>query len=383
MSAPPIHTQPALPTTDGAGNGARPRRRGRRTAAVIVVAGLVVAAAVLTITDPFRSASASPDTADNAAPTGVATIARRMLSSQDQVNGTLGYDGSYTIVNNASGVFTWLPNEGDAIKPGDPLYWVDGKPVVLLYGRTPVYRALSEGTSGADVRELNADLVALGYATWSELGTNSDYFSGATATALGRLQDHLGVTETGTLALGDAVFAPGPLRISAVTATLGSRAGPGSPLARASSTRRQVVVSLDATQQADVRAGDRVDITLPDKSVTPGVVSSVGTVATSGSNGTTVEVDARPLRPRATGRLDQAPVQVAITTGTVRNALVVPVNALLALASGGYAVEVVGAQGARRLIPVTPGLFDDADGLVAISGAGLLAGEHVVVPASA
>jgi hypothetical protein len=345
-------------------------------------AALLAAGTAVALSDPFTSAGrSSSGAADNATATSLATIERRTLSSQAQVNGTLGYAGNYTILNNASGVVTRLPSGGDVIEPGKPLYWVDGKPVVMLQGDTPAYRALSEGMNGPDVNELNADLVKLGYATWAELGSDADYFSAGTVYALERLQGHLGVTETGRLALGDAVFAPGPIRMKTVTASLGGRAGPGAPIGQATTTAREVHVSLDATQQADVRVGDRVDITLPDKSITPGVVSSVGTVATSGSNGSTVDVYVRPRRPRDTGSLDEAPVQVAITTGTAHDALVVPVSALLALASGGYAVEEVDARGRHQLVPVTTGLFDDADGLVQVQGAGLSAGVRVVVPA--
>ena len=74
-------------------------------------------------------------------------------------------------------------------------------------------------------------------------------------------------------------------------------------------------------------------------------------------------------------------MQVSITTATVAGALIVPVDALLVLASGGYAVEVAGPDGARRLVPVTLGLFDDAAGTVQVSGTGLQAGQRVVVPA--
>ena len=86
--------------------------------------------------------------------------------------------------------------------------------------------------------------------------------------------------------------------------------------------------------------------------------------------------------PKAAGSLNQAPVEVTITTGSVSDALVVPVDALLAQASGGYAVEVIGAGGHHRLVAVTPGVFDDAAGLVQVTGAGLAAGQHVVVPAT-
>ena len=87
--------------------------------------------------------------------------------------------------------------------------------------------------------------------------------------------------------------------------------------------------------------------------------------------------------PGATGTLDQAPVQVAITTATAPDVLTVPVTALLAQPGGGYAVEITGPRSTRTILPVTVGLFDDAQGLVQISGPGLQAGQHVVVPASA
>ena len=131
--------------------------------------------------------------------------------------------------------------------------------------------------------------------------------------------------------------------------------------------------------------GDKVTITLPNNQTTPGVISSVGTVATTPASGSssstpTITVLVNPTDPAATGTWDQAPVNVTITTGTVTNALVVPVDALLAQAGGGYAVEVVDADGIHRLVPVTLGLFDDADGLVQVTGSGLAAGQRVVVP---
>ena len=75
-------------------------------------------------------------------------------------------------------------------------------------------------------------------------------------------------------------------------------------------------------------------------------------------------------------------MQVGITTSSVHGALVVPVTALLAQASGGYSVEVLGAgAGAgNHLVPVSLGLFDDADGLVQVTGPGLAAGQKVVAP---
>ena len=100
----------------------------------------------------------------------------------------------------------------------------------------------------------------------------------------------------------------------------------------------------------------------------------------SGSSPPTVNVDVTPSDQAATGTWDQAPVQVGITTASVPSALAVPVTALLAQSGGGYAVEIVGAGGTNHLVPVSLGLFDDAEGLVQVSGSGLASGQHVVVP---
>jgi hypothetical protein len=99
-----------------------------------------------------------------------------------------------------------------------------------------------------------------------------------------------------------------------------------------------------------------------------------------GSSPPTIEVDVTPSDPAATGSLDQAPVNVSITTASVKDALVVPVAALLALGSGGYALEEIGSNGAHRLVAVELGIFDDARGLVQVSGTGVAAGQRVVVP---
>ena len=260
--------------------------------------------------------------------------------------------------------------------------------MILLTGSTPAYRTLVAGISGPDVVELNNSLAALGYAAVTLQG--SPVFSADTAAAVVKLQAHLGVAQTGVLTMDRVLFLPSAARITAVSAALGAAAQAGETVATATSTMREVVVALDATEQASVKVGDRVTITLPDTNTTPGVVSTVGTVATTPSGGgaqgqtntPTIEVDVTPTDPAATGALDQAPVLVAITTASVTDALVVPVAALLALTGGGYAVEVVAADGTHQLVGVTLGLFDDAEGLVQITGSGVQAGSRVVVPAS-
>ena len=174
------------------------------------------------------------------------------------------------------------------VRQGQVLYAVSGDPVALLYGTTPAYRDLAEGDTGPDVTELNTDLVTLGYLTAADLGARSgwDYYSAETAYGVELLQDHLGVTQTGSLDLGQAVFLPGPIEVTGYgnSTVLGGTATAGAVVLTASSTTPLVTIDLDAADQSEVHAGEPVSITLPYGSTTPGVVSSVSNVATSASS---------------------------------------------------------------------------------------------------
>jgi peptidoglycan hydrolase-like protein with peptidoglycan-binding domain len=365
------------PDAEMLGGGSPPRRRRRLVAGAVAVV-LVMAVGVLVAVDPFGGGSQT----GNRAPTSLASVKQQDLSSQTLVSGTLGYAGNDSVLSQAHGTITALPAVGQIIEQGQMVFEADGKPVVLLYGAKPAYRNLAVGDSGPDVAQLNAALVALGYATSDQLDPSSEKFSAATATALKGLQGALGLDKTGGFELGQAVFLPSAIRVTAVSGSVGGSAG--GPILTASSTTRIVTVDLSANQQSQVKVGDQVTITLPDQKTTPGVVFSVGSVATATSAGSTptVPVVIIPSDPNATGRLDQAPVRVSIVTATAKNAFVVPVNALLALAGGGYAIETVTARGVHRLVPVELGLFDDGAGLVQISGTGVQAGQRVVVPAA-
>ena len=364
-------------------NPERKRRRRRVAAGLVVVVVAAVVAWAAGVFDGHRARTQG--VSDNSDPISITTVTRGTLSSQISADGTLEYttsDGSdYSIVNQASGTFTSLPRAGAVFSRGQVLYRVSNNPVVLLYGATPVYRSLSEGDKGPDVRELNHNLVALGYATRSEIDWDWDYFSYETRYALEKLQDKLGEDETGTLTEGQVVFLPGRIRVTTVSATLGTSAGPGAAIMQATSANRQVVVSLDASEQTEVKVGDSVQITLPDGQATPGVVSSIGTVASSsGNSGTsTLPLYITLKHPKAAGALDQAPVTVEITSAQVKHALIVPIDSLLALSGGGYAVETVNATGVHKLVAVTLGTFDDAAGTVQVTG-DVVPGERIVVP---
>jgi hypothetical protein len=366
--------------TDALTAAAPVRRRGPWVPAALVI--VVAAGGVSAWSAGVFSSAASSGNGQGAPPPATATVTRRDLSSQTPVTATLGYAGSYKVTGKGGGTLTWLPSAGQVIGQGQVLYKTDlTDPVVLLYGSVPAWRTLDEGITGADVTQLNHDLVALGDASSSQISALGwDYFSWETKAGVQKLQSALGISSPpGSLSLGSVVFEPGGLRVSNV---LGSLGGPASgPVLAATSDRHVVTIALDASQQSQVKAGDAVTVTLPGGADTPGVISSVGTVASGSGSNATIPVTVTLRHPQAAGSLDQAPVTVNITTASVSDVLVVPVGALLAQSSGRYAVEVTGPGNARRLVPVTVGIFDDADGLVQVTGA-LTPGQHVVVPAS-
>ncbi|HLK74697.1 MAG TPA: hypothetical protein VKU77_13725 [Streptosporangiaceae bacterium] len=360
-----------------------------------VALGLVIVLAA-GLASAWRSGVLSPaapaaDAAPGAPGPATAAVTRQDLSAVLPVTAVLGYAGSWTVTGRGGGTLTWLPPAGQVVRQGQALYRTgDGAPVVLMYGSVPDWRALGEGITGQDVTQLNHDLVDLGYASGADVvALGWDYYSWHTASAVQRLEQHLGVqSPSGSLPLGQVVFEPEALRVSQVTGSLGGPAD--GPVLTATSDRHVVTIPLDVADQSQLKADDTVTVTLPDGASTPGLVSSVGRVATTtpggqGNPATTIPVQVTLTDPGAAGTLDQAPVTVNITTATARNVLAVPVTALLAQSKGvggGYDVEVAGPGNTRRWVPVTVGpVFDDADGLVQVTGA-LTPGQRVVVPAS-
>jgi peptidoglycan hydrolase-like protein with peptidoglycan-binding domain len=383
MDADTATERPAVAVGGGGG-----RRWWVALAVIVLVGAGVVAAGVAGLFN-----GAAPGTGGGGADkTATALVTRRTLVSQAEVNGTLEDAGSYGVVNQASGTLTRLPRVGKVVRQGQVLYQVDGLPVVLLYGDVPAWRTLSKGMTGRDVRELNAGLARLGYASSTALGPRAgwDYFSSETAYALEQFQENLGITHpAGKLTLGQAVFLPSAVKITAWATSVapGTAAAPGTALMTATSDSPVVSIALDSADESEVKTSDTVSVTLPSGTITPGVVTSVGTVATTNATtgATTITVLVALKHPARARHLSSAPVTVSIVTGTVRNALVVPVTALLAQpakgqAGGRYAVEVTGA-GSHHLVPVSVGMIDNATGLVQVTSSRLTVGQRVVVPA--
>jgi hypothetical protein len=375
-----------------------------------LVGGLVAGGVAVTASGSNNDAASSAS--GDSSQVATAPVVRTTLTNTVQVGGSIGYDGFYVVaaLRGGGGVYTWLPQPGQVIRQGQPVYSAGDQPVPLLYGSVPAYREFQAGMSdGTDVGQLTRDLIALGYGAGL---TQSDHYSPATAAAVERWQNASGLPATGEIPLGEMVFEPGPIRVTSVTPSLGAPVGgAGGTVLTATSTIPIVTVDLDVSQEYLVKPGDAVSVVLPDGTTAGGHIETVGTVATcpggsgvgtgggtggggasgsadqspcdssgSGTSSTptvtvTITMDATP--PGAT--LDQAPVNVNITSQTAANVLAVPVNALLALQNGGYGVDVVTGQ-TSHLTGVTTGMYDNT--LVQVSGSGITAGTLVEVPSS-
>jgi peptidoglycan hydrolase-like protein with peptidoglycan-binding domain len=357
--------------------------RTRKASVLAVAASVVVATATggaVVMSSAEQSTAVAQDT-----PANTAKVRRGKLSAVVSQDGTLTYrarpDGSpYSVFNRAGGTYTELPENGDEVRCGDALYRVDDNAVLLLCGRLPAYRDLDEGDRGGDVRQLNRNLRKLGY------GVNAGVdFTWRTKEALKELQRDRGLDATGALDVDGAVFLPESVRIARVTGEPGGSARPGGQVAQATSDTLEVQVNLDASQQGEVKKGDRARITLPGNRSVNGKVDRLGRVALApagqGGNagGATIPAFIGLDEPRKARGLDSAPVHVDIMTVGVKSALSVPVTALVGKAGGGYAVEVVRDGGRRELVAVELGLFDATAGRVQVGG-DVNEGDQVVLP---
>lgn len=336
----------------------------------------------------WATSAAHPTATVAAVPTKTATVERTTLSSTTQLSGTLGHGASRPLFSPASGTVTAVPMLGSTITAGGVLFTVDGRPIVLMGGAEPAWRDFHVGMSaGADVRQLEADLVDLGFASGLGL-TVDDTYTSRTATAVGRWQRSLGLPATGSVSRSDLAFEPGAVRILGLTAPLGSRVSDGEPALMVGSTSVEVTAAVPAAQTDLVHPGDRVTVTLPAGRSVAGAVTAVSTVAASDSSGAGGQQNNGPVTipativlddPSQASGLDEAPVTVQVTDRTVTGVLAVPITALVALAGGGYGVYVAHGS-ARDLVAVTPGVF--AGTRVQVDSAALRAGDRVVVPAS-
>ncbi|WP_438295586.1 peptidoglycan-binding protein [Streptomyces sp. HUAS TT7] len=313
-------------------------------------------------------------------PPATAPIQQGDLVSSTSVDGTLGYSRESKLNAGAGGTLTWIAGSGSSIGRDGRLYAVDGKDVRLMYGSEPMYRVLKSGDKGADVRQLKANLRALGYGSGL---ADDETFTPGTTDAVKRWQKEHGLAQSGQVGPEQIAFATGPVRVQSADAAVGDRTASGQKVMTTTSSDRVVQLRLKVSDAALAKAGGKVQVELPDGTTTSGTVSSVGGTAKAGDDpndktpriAVTVTFD----DPGKVKGIDKSPATVRLTGETRRNVLSVPVGALLALDDGSFGVQVV-ADGKAREVKVRLGMF--AQGRVEISGDGLRSGLPVGVPST-
>jgi multidrug efflux system membrane fusion protein len=359
--------------------GHRINRRWVRRTMVAVAAAVVVGATAATATGVGLFSGDEAGGADSTdRPPATAQVTRQKLVELRTESGELGYGATTAVSGRLPGTLTGLPAIGTAVSRGKALYRVDNAPVVLLYGGLPAYRALSSGTEGADVKQFEENLQALGYSGF----TVDEEYTSSTATTVSKWQKDLGLTETGTVELGRVVYASGAVRVEGHKAASGDPVGPGQPVLTYTGSAQVITVELAYDDRPLTKTGSVVTVTLPNgKSAPAKVTGSVVVISPAASaeeeDTTIIEVTVGVDDPAVLAGHEQTTLDVAFVVAERDNVLTVPVAALLALAEGGYGVELVEGD-STRTVAVTTGLF--AGGRVEVTGDGVTEGATVGMP---
>jgi peptidoglycan hydrolase-like protein with peptidoglycan-binding domain len=330
-------------------------------------------------------------------PVATAEVTRTTLTATETWEGTLGHGSPFTVAAQVtvppsesgsesaspSATVTRLPVQGATLGRGDELYRVNEQPVTLLLGTIPMYRDLVPGTSGPDVRQLEANLAKLGY---GDVTADNEY-TASTAAAVRAWQSEIGAEVTGVVARGSAVFLPERGLVDSLHVGVGDVVAPGTPILDVTGTEQVVSLEVEVDDRDLIEVDTEVTVALPDGREVAGTVTSLNVVETQPPPGTAEGAAPAEADPVAEVEVTLAktvpeefiggPVDIVVGIDERNDVLTVPVNALLALAEGGYGLEVVGDDGSTEIVAVDTGLF--ADGRVEVRGTGITEGTVVGV----
>ncbi|MGH9015205.1 MAG: efflux RND transporter periplasmic adaptor subunit [Acidimicrobiia bacterium] len=362
--------------------GKEPRRR--RPRLIWVTLGAVLVAAAGSATWLWTKGASTESAPAATSPVATARVERGTISPTNSWDGTLDHGVPFTVTSSAEGTITRLVDQGQAVERGNELYRVNEQPVTLLYGRVPMYRDVRPGDSGVDVEQLETNLAELGYGGFT---VDSEY-TWSTAEAVRAWQGGIGAEQTGTVALGDVVFVPAAGQVDALRADVGDVVAPGTAILDITGTDQIVNLDVDVDDRNRFDVGTAVTVVLPGGAEVAGTVSTMGVVdvpsdSGEGSEGGATDSESLAqveitLGDQVADDLIGAPVEVIVAIGDERtDVLLVPVNALLALAEGGYGLEVVRDDGTTKVVAVDTGVF--AGGKVEVEGDGITEGTIVGV----
>jgi len=212
-------------------------------------------------------------------------------------------------------------------------------------------------------------------------------YTSSTAEAVRDWQKDIGAQVTGVVSRATVVFMPEGGRVDSLHVDVGDPVSPGAGVLDITGTQQVVSLEVDVDDRDLVEVDTKVTVALPDGTEVAGIVTSLNVVEAEPSPGVAEGAAAAPADPvaevevtlaeRAPKEFIGAPVDVIVGVDERTDVLTVPINALLALAEGGYGLEVVGDAGSTEIVAVDTGLF--AGGRVEVSGVGITEGTVVGV----
>ena len=282
-------------------------------------------------------------------------IERRNLEVTEQLSGQLATSSQTDLTTIGQGVVTQAASLGSTLQRGSVVARVDDQPTVYLFGFQPAWRSFQPGMSdGADVRQLEANLVALGFDP--DKMTVDDTYSAATAAAITAWETALGLqAPDGVVPAGQVIFGAGPVQVSDTTAA-GTRVTPGSTLATVRPVGGQgLQLTFTVTEEADrYQAGKPVTIVTTDAAQHPATITSIVRAASTsggggfggGGGGGTPSFTVTAAPDNGAG-LVPGPVEVDVPTQLADNVLAVPSRGARRCARGGTGGATRGWQPAR------------------------------------
>ena len=231
----------------------------RRRGPAFALGAVVGAAAAFGLGWWLSDGDGNSDPAAETAELVTVAVERRDLVDDVEWSATLGYGEEITASAATDVTITGAAERGGVLERGDAIAEVDGAPVVVFYGQVPPWRDLAEGDDGSDVRQLEENLVALGYDPDDTVSIDAE-FTSETAAMVERWQAQLGVDETGTVAAGSYVVVPGEAAV-VVAPSPGDAVVAGSALATVSPRVRThlVVTAGEGTVTNVVQPGIEIE----------------------------------------------------------------------------------------------------------------------------
>lgn len=354
----------------------RKRRAGLALTGLLV---LLAAAVAVGVTSDGDGDAGSEAIATVAAASETVTVSRQTLSQTESFDATIGHGVPLALPIDAQGTVTWAPEKDQVLSPGDAAVRINNRPVILVEGSVPLYRELRRvGSSerdeagkklglqtGFDVAQLQAFLLVEGFDDDGRLEVDGT-FGASTESAVEDWQESVGHPATGRVDRTQIIFIDSEVRVDE-TPIVGQPFG-----ALTVTTPAQTVTgTIKSAQRSFFTEGTAIEVDA-DGHTLAGTVT--GVTPEPAEDGTTrfkieVTVDGTQIPEGVES------VEVSATKTVADDVLTVPVRALLALAEGGWAVEVPTETGTelRRVE-----LGEIVDTTAAISG--VEEGTIVVVP---